>query len=74
VLPSPLATAPPADPRRPLPEDVSRQHDERTDLLRPLTDSTAQDAVRDLILDAYAAHEAEQLAANAGAIAAQVGL
>jgi hypothetical protein len=30
-------------------------------LLRPITDSTAQDRVRDLILQAYQAHE-EQLA------------
>lgn len=31
-------------------------------LLRPLSDATAQERIRDLILDAYARHEAEQTA------------
>lgn len=30
-------------------------------LLRPIVDTTAQDRIRDLILEAYAAHEAEVL-------------
>jgi hypothetical protein len=33
-------------------------------LLRPLADATAQDRVRDLILQAYAAHEAETAVAS----------
>ena len=33
-------------------------------LLRPVTDSTAQDRVRDLILQAYAEHEAQMAAAD----------
>lgn len=46
-------------------------------LLRPLTDARASDRFRDAILAAYAEHEAVEaarLAANVGAIAAQVGL
>jgi hypothetical protein len=33
-------------------------------LLRPLVDSTSQDRLRDLILEAYAEHEAEFAAAT----------
>ena len=33
-------------------------------LLRPVTDSTAQDRVRDLILQAYAEHEAQMAVAD----------
>jgi hypothetical protein len=34
-------------------------------LLRPIVDSTGQDRVRDLVLEAYAAYEAEQAEATA---------
>ena len=34
-------------------------------LLRPTTDATAQDRIRDLVLQAYAAHEAEAASAVA---------
>ena len=33
-------------------------------LLRPLTDTTAQDRIRDLVLQAYADHEAEEAIAS----------
>jgi hypothetical protein len=33
-------------------------------LLRPLTDTTAQDRIRDLVLQAYAEHEAEEAVAS----------
>ena len=33
-------------------------------LLRPVTDSTAQDRIRDLVLQAYAEHEAEEAVAS----------
>lgn len=33
-------------------------------LLRPVTDTTAQDRVRDLVLQAYAEHEAEEAVAS----------
>lgn len=33
-------------------------------LLRPLTDATAQDRIRDLVLQAYADHEAEEAIAS----------
>ena len=33
-------------------------------LLRPISDATAQERVRDLILDAYAAHEAQASSAH----------
>lgn len=46
-------------------------------LLRPVSDGHATDAVRDAILEAYAADEAraaQRLAENAGAVAAQLDL
>ena len=33
-------------------------------LLRPVTDTTAQDRIRDLVLQAYAEHEAEEAVAS----------
>lgn len=43
-------------------------------LLRPVTDTTAQDRLRDLILEAFKEHDDARTEENAAAIAAQIGI